>query len=139
MNELMELKNEIAEISKREAYLKTQDGKLRMEAEMLNIFGALNAYGYKLPDADERYMATIWLSSLSEYIALYGIAQIKRAVMTFAENDQREYKSCPTVGDIRKEIDKTCTNPKVLYARKKSEEEINKIIEEQRKELRSTK
>lgn len=135
MYEIAVIENKVAEMNKREAMAKTQEGMLQMENDMIVIFGAINAYGYKLPSADERLMAKLWASSLKDYIVMYGTGVIKQAVMNFAENDTREYKQCPTVADIIAEAKKIGVNPKVALAKAKAEQELQELEKKHREEM----
>lgn len=134
MQEIAIYENKVAEMVKREEMAKTQEGMLQIENDMIVIFGVLNAYGYKLPDADNRLMAKLWASSLKDYIVLYGTGVIKKAVMNFAENDRRDYRNCPTVSDIIEEAKKIGVNPKVELAKAKAEKELEEIDRKHREE-----
>lgn len=134
MNELQVIENKIIEMKRREENLKTKEGRISAEAEMLMIFAALNGYGYKLPDTDEKTMAKLWVSALEESIIVYGTGGIKKAVFNFVKNDTRKIKQCPTVGDIIAEAKKLGLNPKVELARIKSEKEIEEIIRKEKEE-----
>lgn len=134
MQEIAIYENKVAEMEKREEMAKTQEGMLQIENDMIVIFGVLNAYGYKLPDADNRLMAKLWASSLKDYIVLYGTGVIKKAVMNFAENDRRDYRNCPTVSDIIEEAKKIGVNPRAELAKAKAEKELEEIDRKHREE-----
>ena len=132
MHDITVIENQITEMKKREAFIKTPEGKLQAEAEILKIFGALNGYGYKLPDGDERSLAKLWVGALEDYIVLYGFGVIKKAVMTFVQNDTKGF--CPKVGDIIAEAKKSGKNPRAEMAKLKAQQEEEALIKKWKEE-----
>lgn len=136
MNELQVLERELQQVEQRQKELSTMEGRLRAEADLLSCLNALKVYGYRLPDAPVDQVARLWERGLEEYIALYGMDLIKLAVMKFAENDAREYKSFPTIPDIKAVCKRLGKNPKAEYAKRQQDAIIQRMKEEREEQVR---
>lgn len=141
MNELAkmtadELAVKVQEKERRQQYMQTTEGRKSAQKMMLELFEYLKISGYKMPDADPRRMAEVWAEQMSRYIVLYGRPVIMQAAKNFVAADQREYRQVPNATQIIAEAKKIGYNPDVEYARRKHEEEVERMVQEQHERTR---
>ena len=136
MNEIQNIDRAIYEINQRAEYLKTRQGQTETAMKMLEVFGVLRGCGYRVPDEDPKAMAKIWAFTLSDYVAIYGNEKIEQAVIHFAKNDAREYKSFPKPAEIIESIKAVGgRDPRLIKADREAEERSKRIKAEIRKEF----
>lgn len=136
MNELAtmtfdELAVKVQEKERRRKYMMTEAGHKSAQKMMLEIFEYLRASGYKVPDAEPKRMAAVWAEQMSKYIVAYGRDVILQATKNFVANDSREYRQAPNAIQIIEEAKKIGYNPDAEYARRKHEEEVERMVQEQ--------
>ena len=146
MNDLTVLPNDqlelmVQDIEKRVEFYKTKGGQLKGADDFLKVFSILESYGYHMKDDDKRMKAMVWFRSLRDCVETYGMKGVQEAVLEFADNDTRQFRTFPFPADIREVMKKRGSNPKAELARreaKKREDELiakwNREIEERMKE-----
>ena len=144
MNDLVtmtdnELLKSIAEVESRAKFMETAQGKIRSAERMTVIFAALDGYGYKIGTDDVLTKARLWVDALADEIALFGFDAIEAAVKSFAKNDHRQYKGCPTVSDIILECRKLGRNPRAEMARREQKKREAELEEQWRAECKTDK
>lgn len=131
-----DLEIKVQEKNSRQRYMQTPQGMVRAKQLMLELFEYLKMSGYRLPEADAIKMSEVWADQLKDYIVLYGSDVIRKAVRDFVMNDQREYRQVPNATQIIAEAKKIGYNHDVEYARRKHEEEVERMVQEQHERTR---
>ena len=135
MNDLMLVEKEVAEVERRAAELATREGRLDVTQRMLEVFGVLETFGYRPPEGNGVHIASSWVAVLEEYIAVYGMDVIKKAVIEFVKTDSRSFKGWPVPSDLIQAIKKVGgKDPRLVKAKLVQQQREEKIIEQWKKE-----
>lgn len=139
MNELTLLTDDqlykaVADINKRAAALDTPRGQELAAGRMLEVLQLIDAAGYEAK-TDIANMAMSWVMLLRDQIEAYDFATLRKAVCDFIQNDTREYKQFPSVGQIREQCDVIGANPKAELCRRREEAIAQRMKAERQAEL----
>ena len=125
---IQSIQKELDEVEKRRELLSTPEGLAEADKEMTSLLNAFVMAGYTLPKVQSfRQLASFWRVGLCEEIALYGMPLLKKAAFEFIKEDQREYRACPTIADIKAMCMKMGKNPRAEMARYKQAERERRL------------
>lgn len=135
MNDIMALTNAVQEQEYRQSIIDTEEGKAQLRKGVLEIMTAFEAMGYHMPKADVDMTATLWAHELRECFVDYGMSAIKKAVLTYAKEDESEFHHFPSVGRIIAEVKVNNYNAKIKLARWEYEMRVQEIEKRHEEEL----
>lgn len=139
MNELatlndIELDKAISELEERKRFMATKQGYRFICAKMRECIGWLKSIGYKF-EGEEKALTELWAQNLSEEFIRLGESGVKKAVMNFAVNNERDYKPFPQLSWIKDECRKIGGDPRAEKGRREQARREQAIEQEGEREF----
>lgn len=139
MNELVrltdtELEKAIEDLKERELAAQTDSGQKFIISKMRECIGWLESVGYKF-EGNENALAKLWARNLKEEFIRLGEVGVKNAVMEFASNDDRQYKTFPQIPWIIDACEKIGGDPRTEMGRRRQEEAERQVEQDHKREM----
>ena len=143
MNELTiltdaQLDKAIEDVKERELAIQTKNGYKYTVGFMRSMIYELRQVGYRV-EADDTALARLWAHGLKDDFVRLGENGIKAALTKWAEDCCNEYRSFPTIPQIKEACAQIGGDPRVEKGRRMQAEAERKMEEEHRKEMEELK